>query len=135
MSYWDSTLVKKKMRFNAFSVVTAILVLTILLADTRPVSALPIPGGAVRAIPAFARKYGMPCSSCHEAWPMLSPFGQAFKDNGYQLGNDRDAPIFQQPAYWPVTFRITPVWHRENENRAAVDGAAGPSGNEASVTT
>ena len=92
MSYWDSTLVKKKLRFHAFFVVTAILVLTILLADTRPVSALPVPGSAVRAIPAFARKYGMPCSSCHQAWPMLSPFGQAFKDNGYQLGNERDAP-------------------------------------------
>jgi len=66
---------------------------------------------------------------------MLSPFGQAFKDNGYQLGNDRDAPIYQNPAYWPVTFRITPIWHRENENRAQVDGAAGVSGNEASVTS
>jgi len=66
---------------------------------------------------------------------MLSPFGQSFKDNGYQLGNERDAPIYQNPAYWPVTFRITPIWHRENENRAQVDGAAGVSGNEASVTT
>ena len=54
------------------------------------------------AIPAFARKYGLPCSSCHEAWPKLSPFGQMFKDNGYQLGNDRDAPIFQSAAYWPI---------------------------------
>ena len=43
------------------------------------------------AIPAFARKYGMPCSSCHEGWPKLSYFGQRFKDNGYQMGNDRDA--------------------------------------------
>ena len=51
------------------------------------------------ALPAFARKYGMPCSACHEAWPMLSPFGQQFKDNGYQMGNDRDAPIFQNPGY------------------------------------
>ena len=43
-------------------------------------------------IPAFARKFGLPCSACHEAWPMLNNFGQTFKDNGYQLGNDRDAP-------------------------------------------
>lgn len=84
------------------------------------------------ALPAFARKYGMPCSSCHEAWPKLSPFGQQFKDNGYQMGNDRDAPIFQSPAYWPVTFRITPQWHRESTNKAAVDQTA--SG-EAQVTT
>jgi hypothetical protein len=77
------------------------------------------------AIPAFARKYGMPCSSCHEAWPKLSPFGQQFKDNGYQLGNDRDAPIFQQAAYWPVAFRITPMWHLETANHVIVDGADG----------
>src|SRR5215472_10245990 len=84
------------------------------------------------ALPAFARKYGMPCSSCHEAWPKLSPFGQQFKDNGYQMGNDRDAPIFQSPAYWPVTFRITPQWHRESTNKAAVDQTAT---GEAQVTT
>jgi len=87
------------------------------------------------ALPAFARKYGMPCSSCHEAWPKLSPFGQQFKDNGYQMGNDRDAPIFQQPAYWPVTFRITPIWHRESTDKVQVDGSNGLGGNEATVTT
>src|ERR1700688_1567629 len=76
------------------------------------------------AFPAFARKYGLPCSSCHEAWPKLSPFGQQFKDNGYQMGNDRDAPIFQSPAYWPVTFRITPQWHRDSTNKVAVDQTA-----------
>ena len=91
--------------------------------------------GPANALPAFARKYGLPCSSCHEAWPKLSPFGQQFKDNGYQLGNDRDAPIFQNPAYWPVTFRITPLWHRESTSNAAVDGPAGPGANEAKITT
>lgn len=88
------------------------------------------------ALPAFARKYGMPCSACHEAWPMLSPFGQQFKDNGYQMGNDRDAPIFQQAAYWPVTFRITPIWHRESVNKAGVDSTTAPGGTaEAQLTT
>ena len=81
------------------------------------------------ALPAFARKYGLPCSACHEAWPMLNVFGQTFKDNGYQLMNDRDAPIWQNPGYWPVTFRITPNWHREQINKAAVDTTAGgPNG-------
>jgi hypothetical protein len=92
-------------------------------------------GVGVRAIPAFARKYGMPCSSCHEAWPKLSPFGQNFKDNGYQMGNDRDAPIFQSPAYWPITIRTTPQWHRESTNRVAVDGPLGPNTAEGQVTT
>ena len=53
----------------------------------------------LHAIPAFARKYGLPCSACHEAWPKLNSFGQKFKDEGYQLGNEKDAPIYQQPGY------------------------------------
>ncbi len=73
------------------------------------------------ALPAFARKYGLRCSACHEAWPMLNYFGQKFKDNGYQLMNDRDAPIWQNPGYWPVTFRITPYWHRESTDKVATD--------------
>jgi hypothetical protein len=76
------------------------------------------------AIPAFARKYGLRCSACHEAWPMLNYFGQKFKDNGYQLMNDRDSPIWQNNGYWPVTMRITPSWHRESTDKAAVDQAA-----------
>src|SRR6266571_7875161 len=85
------------------------------------------------AIPAFARKYSLPCSACHEAWPKLNTFGQTFKDNGYQLMNDRDSPIWQNPAYWPATMRITPHWHRESANRVAVDTIAGP--NTAEVKT
>jgi len=73
------------------------------------------------AFPAFARKYGLPCSACHEAWPMLNIFGQTFKDNGYQLMNDRDSPIWQNPSYWPVAFRITPHWHRESTDKVAID--------------
>ena len=69
------------------------------------------------ALPAFARKYGLRCSACHEAWPMLNYFGQKFKDNGYQLMNDHDAPIWQNPSYWPVTFRMTPIWHRVSTGR------------------
>ena len=73
------------------------------------------------AIPAFARKYGLPCSACHTGWPILNTFGQQFRDNGYQLGNDRDSPIYQNPSYWPMTFRITPNWHLENRTKVAVD--------------
>src|ERR1700752_565597 len=77
------------------------------------------------ALPAFARKYGLPCSACHESWPMLNYFGQKFKDNGYQLMNDRDAPIWQNPSYWPVTFRMTPIWHRVSTGKVAVDQGSG----------
>ena len=52
---------------------------------------------------------------------MLNYFGQKFKDNGYQLMNDRDAPIWQNPGYWPITFRIIPLWHRVSTGKVAVD--------------
>ena len=80
------------------------------------------------ALPAFARKYGLRCSACHEAWPMLNYFGQKFKDNGYQLMNDRDAPIWQNPSYWPITLRITPFWHRESTDKVTYDTPGGGSG-------
>jgi hypothetical protein len=83
------------------------------------------------ALPAFARKYGLRCSACHESWPMLNYFGQKFKDNGYQLMNDRDAPIWQNPGYWPVTFRITPIWHRVSTGKVDVDVYGG--GNPAPI--
>ena len=88
---------------------------------------------SANALPAFARKYGLRCSACHESWPMLNYFGQKFKDNGYQLMNDRDAPIWQNPGYWPVTFRITPIWHRVSTGKVQVDtypggGSATPNG-------
>src|SRR3954471_21399524 len=77
------------------------------------------------ALPAFARKYGLRCSACHESWPMLNYFGQKFKDNGYQLMNDRDSPIWQNPSYWPITLRITPYWSRESVNKIPVDAPGG----------
>ena len=88
------------------------------------------------AIPAFARKYGLPCSACHIGWPILNNFGLAFKDNGYQLGNEKDSPIYQNPSYWPMTFRITPNWHLENANKVGIDAGTPPTPTtEQSITT
>jgi hypothetical protein len=91
---------------------TSVLILAFLVITASP---------SANALPAFARKYGLRCSACHESWPMLNYFGQKFKDNGYQLMNDRDSPIWQNPAYWPVTFRITPIWHRVSTGKVDVD--------------
>jgi hypothetical protein len=85
-----------------FSLTAALVLVFVVLSGSQNANALP----------AFARKYGLRCSACHETWPILNNFGLKFRDNGYQLMNDRDAPIWQNPSYWPVTFRITPVWHR-----------------------
>ena len=97
---------------QASSILAAAFVLIVLILGASP---------SANALPAFARKYGLRCSACHESWPMLNYFGQKFKDNGYQLMNDRDSPIWQNPGYWPVTFRITPIWHRVSQGKVAVD--------------
>ncbi len=128
-------IVKNQLSWLVSGLLLSFIFLALVLADSPPANALPFPAANIRPIPAFARKYGMPCSACHLGWPMLSPFGQAFKDNGYQLGNDRDAPIYQDPGYWPVTFRITPNWHRESQNRTLVDGVDGLNADEGKVTT
>ncbi len=107
-------------------VTCALLMLAIVIGDCRTASALPT--GKVMAIPAFARKYGLPCSACHTAWPELNNFGMVFRDNGYQLMNDRDSPIWQNPSYFPVTFRITPNWHRESTSDQLVDSTPNGTG-------
>jgi hypothetical protein len=68
------------------------------------------------AVPAFARKTGLACSACHEVWPRLNEFGELFRDRGYRLERDRDAPVQQDPSYWPIAMRTTVgyQWLRNN---------------------
>lgn len=44
---------------------------------------------AVQAVPSMARQTGMQCSSCHTAFPTLTPFGRQFKLRGYSLGGGK----------------------------------------------
>jgi hypothetical protein len=70
------------------------------------------------AIPAFARRYGTSCQTCHIAFPKLSPFGEAFRRNGYAfpskdedfvkqdqipLGQEAYRQVFPN-AVWPGTL-------------------------------
>ncbi len=71
-----------------------------------------------RAIPAFARKYGTSCLTCHTVYPKLTPFGEAFRRNGYRFpGIDSDyvkqetVPLGQEAnkktfprSVWPATL-------------------------------
>jgi len=105
-------------RLGKYFLLAVLAVVFLVLAVSQPANALP----------AFARKYGLRCSACHESWPMLNYFGQKFKDNGFQLMNDKDSPIWQNPSYWPVTLRITPFWSRESTNKIAADTPTGVAG-------
>jgi hypothetical protein len=71
-----------------------------------------------RAVPAFARKYGTSCLTCHSVYPKLTPFGEAFRRNGYRFpGVDSDyvkqetVPLGQEAnkktfphSVWPATI-------------------------------
>ncbi len=47
----------------------------------------------ITAIPAFAKKYGKPCQTCHVTEPKLNTFGELFRINGFQLrGTEEDTP-------------------------------------------
>jgi len=60
--------------------------LQVVIAATMIVAASP-----ARAVPAFARKYGTSCTTCHTVFPKLAPFGEAFRRNGFRFpGVDRD---------------------------------------------
>ncbi len=42
------------------------------------------------AIPAFTRRYGVSCSTCHDAWPHLNQAGESFMMSGYRRLNGRE---------------------------------------------
>jgi len=73
---------------------TRLSVLLLVLASTLAAT----PG---QALPLFARKYNLQCTTCHFAFPRLNAFGRAFRQNGYRmagaLGNspweDKEFPI------------------------------------------
>ena len=73
------------------------------------------------AIPAFARKYGLACTGCHEAWPTLNDFGRAFRDNGYQMLLGEDSPAKLSPGYWPISIRITPHYEFTSASHQVTD--------------
>jgi hypothetical protein len=51
--------------------------------------ALIIVGSEARAVPSFARQTGFQCTTCHTAFPQLTPFGRVFKLTGYTISNDQ----------------------------------------------
>ncbi|MDE2237743.1 MAG: hypothetical protein KGK30_07630 [Elusimicrobia bacterium] len=50
---------------------------------------------SVQALPSFARKYGVSCSQCHYAFPILNAYGRQFKMNGYVRDKDSDVGVLK----------------------------------------
>jgi hypothetical protein len=50
------------------------------------------------AIPAFARKYQTSCTTCHNNYPELNDFGEAFKRNGFKFPKDDETFVKEPPV-------------------------------------
>jgi hypothetical protein len=50
------------------------------------------------AIPAFSRKYQTSCTTCHNNYPELNDFGEAFKKNGFKFPKDDEVFVKEPPV-------------------------------------
>lgn len=48
------------------------------------------------SIPAFARKYKTSCATCHNGFPKLNAFGEAFRRNAYQFPGGSDPEFIKE---------------------------------------
>lgn len=101
-----------------------------LIAWTGGVLVLPSPAWAV---PSFARRYGVSCSTCHDAWPHLNGTGWAFKMSGYRRLNGRDVEPTQKdiemalgaleiPSIPPLAVIGSVGFDHRQDKRTASDG-------------
>ncbi len=102
------------------------------------------------AIPAFARKYGTSCLTCHTVFPKLTPFGEAFRRNGYRfpgvdsdyvkqdtvpLGQDANKKTFPN-SVWPGTLPISaPVSVGANGQAVVIPSSSSTAGRSAQPGT
>ncbi len=68
------------------------LVFSLLLAATL----LTLGNEEAYSIPAFARKYKTSCATCHNGFPKLNAFGEAFRRNGYQFPGGTDPEFIKE---------------------------------------
>lgn len=59
------------------------------------------------AIPAFARKYSTPCSTCHTAYPKLNATGRKFKEDGYSFGDKAGEEQISDYLHWDKHFPMS----------------------------
>ena len=70
------------------SLTAALVVIWVMLASVPKTS----------AIPAFSRKYQTSCTTCHNNYPELNDFGEAFKKNGFKFPKDDESFVKEPPV-------------------------------------
>jgi hypothetical protein len=65
--------------------------------------------GSAHAVPSYARAMGgVPCATCHTAFPQLNAFGRLFKLSGYQLGTGPAPSQGKEPTSAPASLDAVP---------------------------
>src|SRR5688500_10301345 len=87
---------------------------------------------AALEIPAFARKYGVSCATCHMPVPRLNAVGEAFAANGFEFApgeESRDTiatgdPLLRLQRNLPLAIRYDAYltsYSRRNNGQIVVD--------------
>ena len=94
------------MRIIGFAVAMLVPVtILIVLAAAPPFEVVP-----ANATPGYARQTGVSCQACHTVFPELTPFGRAFKMNGYVFTNVKQlSPVSEQSTRTLVLSELAPL--------------------------
>ncbi len=94
------------MRIREFAIPLLVLIVTILIAVAVAPPLAPTPANAT---PGYARQTGVSCQACHTVFPELTPFGRAFKMNGYVFTNVKQlSPVSEQSTRTLVLSELAP---------------------------
>jgi len=80
---------KRNREMSLFAIAAAALAIIWVVLASAPKSS---------AIPAFSRKYQTSCTTCHNNYPELNDFGEAFKKNGFKFPKDDDTFVKEPPV-------------------------------------
>jgi hypothetical protein len=88
------------------------------------------------ALPAFARQYGISCTTCHAAFPRLNSFGRSFVENNYRLDNWKENTLqtsddlLALPKTAPIALRVQA--YAQTHSAKAMDPSTGVVTSQAS---
>src|SRR5579864_3451161 len=77
------------LNISIFASLTAVVTVMLVMLASVPKSS---------AIPAFSRKYQTSCTTCHNNYPELNDFGEAFKKNGFKFPKDDETFVKEPPV-------------------------------------
>jgi hypothetical protein len=88
--------------------------------------------GSLQAMPAFARKYGLSCKTCHAPFPKLKPYGDDFAANGFVIKDkptprytiDTGDPLLSLLRDVPIAFRLEGFLNYNSEGSRTLDFGA-----------